>query len=159
MKPPREGEQRLGYDPATRPDAALHFIGTIRSDWAEGSAPRNLRLARAQGGGNARIELLPAFLPALAGLSAGDWVMVLYWTGAARRDLLVQHPRHTEQPRGTFALRSPARPNPVALGCVRIDRIDGAVVHIDAIDAFDGTPVVDIKPWIVTVDAPVAPGA
>ncbi|SIO32742.1 tRNA (N6-threonylcarbamoyladenosine(37)-N6)-methyltransferase TrmO [Vannielia litorea] len=154
MKPPREGEVRLGYDPALDPQAGLHFVGVIRSDWAEGTAPKNLRLSREQGGGNARIEMKPEFAPALAGLKAGDWVMLLYWTGEARRDLLVQHPRHAEEPRGTFALRSPARPNPVALGCVRIEGIEGTTLRIDATDAFDGTPVVDIKPWIATVDAP-----
>lgn len=154
MKPPREGEVRLGYDPAAQAEAGLHFIGVIRSDWREGSAPKNLRLAREQGGGTARIELKTAFAPALAGLKPGDWIMLQYWTGEARRDLLVQHPRHAEAPRGTFALRSPARPNPVALGCVRIEAIEGAVLRIDATDAFDGTPVVDIKPWIETVDSP-----
>jgi len=154
LKPPRPGEERLGYDPADHAEAGLHFIGTIRSDWSEGNAPKNLRLAREQGGGNARIELKPEFAPALTGLAPGDWIMLLYWTGAARRDLIVQAPRHADGPRGTFALRSPARPNPVALGCVRIEAIDGATLHIDATDAFDGTPVVDIKPWTRTVDSP-----
>ncbi|MBY6050064.1 SAM-dependent methyltransferase [Vannielia litorea] len=96
----------------------------------------------------------PEFVPALTGLSPGDWIMLLYWTGEARRDLLVQRPRHADGPRGTFALRSPARPNPVALGCVRIEAIEGTTVRIDATDAFDGTPVIDIKPWIETVDSP-----
>ncbi|QDC08430.1 tRNA (N6-threonylcarbamoyladenosine(37)-N6)-methyltransferase TrmO [Oceanicola sp. D3] len=154
MKPPREGEVRLEYDPAERVDAGLHFIGVIRSDWREGKAPKNLRLSRAQGGGSARVELHEQFVPALEGLKPGDWVMLLYWTGEARRDLLVQTPRHADGPRGTFSLRSPARPNPVALGCVRIEAIEGRTLHIDATDAFDGTPVVDIKPWIETVDSP-----
>ncbi|WP_213548834.1 tRNA (N6-threonylcarbamoyladenosine(37)-N6)-methyltransferase TrmO [Vannielia litorea] len=154
LKPPRDGEERLGYDPAAQAEAGLHFIGVIRSDWREGTAPKNLRLAREQGGGNARVELKPEFAPALKGLEPGGWIMLLYWTGEARRDLLVQRPRHADGPRGTFALRSPARPNPVALGCVRIEAIEDATVHIDATDAFDGTPVVDIKPWIETVDRP-----
>jgi len=50
MKPPREGEERLGFDPASRADASVHFIGHIRSDWREGDVPRNLPRAREEGG-------------------------------------------------------------------------------------------------------------
>ncbi len=72
--------------------------------------------------------------------------------------MLLQAPKHVDAPRGTFALRSPVRPNPIALATVLITGLDAAqgVIDIDAIDAFDGTPVLDIKPWIETVD--VAPG-
>jgi tRNA (Thr-GGU) A37 N-methylase len=68
----------------------------------------------------------------------------------------VQNPRHADGPRGVFALRSPVRPNPIALGTVVITSLDRetGVIGIDAIDAFDGTPVLDIKPWIGTVDTP-----
>jgi tRNA (Thr-GGU) A37 N-methylase len=66
----------------------------------------------------------------------------------------VQVPRHADGPRGTFALRSPVRPNPIALATAVITSLDGATIGIDATDAFDGTPVLDIKPWIDTVDVP-----
>jgi tRNA (Thr-GGU) A37 N-methylase len=66
----------------------------------------------------------------------------------------VQSPRHTDGSRGVFALRSPVRPNPIALGTVVITSIDGNTIGIDATDAWDGTPVLDIKPWIPTVDVP-----
>jgi tRNA (Thr-GGU) A37 N-methylase len=71
-----------------------------------------------------------------------------------QRDLLVQSPRRADGPRGTFALRSPVRPNPIALATVVITGLDRNVVEIDAIDAFDGTPILDIKPWLSTVDVP-----
>ena len=81
-------------------------------------------------------------------------MQLLYWVDRGERDLIVQTPAHADGPRGTFALRSPVRPNPIALATVLITGIDGAVVEIDAIDAFDGTPLLDIKPWIETVDVP-----
>jgi tRNA (Thr-GGU) A37 N-methylase len=75
---------------------------------------------------------------------------------AVRRDLIVQSPAHRDGPTGTFALRSPARPNPIALAVTRLLAIqaDSGTLAIDAIDAFDGTPVLDIKPWLASVDIP-----
>lgn len=85
-------------------------------------------------------------------------LMVLYWTGLARRDLILQSPAHRDGPTGVFALRSPARPNPVALGVVRLLALDQAagMLEFDALDAFDGTPLLDIKPWLPSVDVPPA---
>jgi tRNA-Thr(GGU) m(6)t(6)A37 methyltransferase TsaA len=150
---PREGEVALGFDPGARADATLCFIGHIRSGWGKGTAPKNLRSARETGEG-ARIELLPGFEAGLTGLSVGQAIQVLYWVDRGLRDLIVQSPRHTDGPRGVFALRSPVRPNPIALGTVVITSIDGNTIGIDATDAWDGTPVLDIKPWIPTVDVP-----
>jgi tRNA-Thr(GGU) m(6)t(6)A37 methyltransferase TsaA len=151
----RPGEVSLGFDPGARAQAGLCFIGHIRSPWSRGTAPRNLRAARDTRQG-ARIELLPDYAPGLSGLAVGQAIQVLYWVDGGRRDLIVQVPRHADGPRGVFALRSPVRPNPLALGTVVITALDAAagVIGIDATDAFDGTPVLDIKPWIETVDVP-----
>ena len=148
----KPGELRLeGALPA---DATLAFIGRIRSDWRPGDCPSNLRIARERGGGGARLEIDAPFRPALEGLQPGTGLVVLYWLDRARRDLLRQHPRHRDAPVGTFALRSPVRPNPVALAAVRCTALDIArgVVELDAIDALDDTPVLDIKPWLASVD-------
>ncbi|WP_372884479.1 SAM-dependent methyltransferase [Shimia sp.] len=151
----RPGEVELGFDPAERPDATLHFIGRLRSPWSEGDCPRNVRAAR-ETGKAAHIELAPEFLPGLEGLEVGQPVVLIYWMYRARRDLIRQVPRHADGARGTFALRSPVRPNPLAMSVVKITGIDleAGTVGIDAIDCFDGTPLVDIKPWIGTVDDP-----
>ena len=68
-------------------------------------------------------------------------MILLYWTGNARRDLIVQTPAHRDGPTGVFALRSPARPNPVALAVVTLQEIDvgAGTLRFDALDAFDGT--------------------
>lgn len=152
----REGEERLDFDPGARAQAGVTFIGHIRSDWARGTAPRNLRQSRERGGGSARIELDPTYARGLSGLKVGQPIWVLYWMDRGRRDLIVQAPRHSPEPRGTFALRSPARPNPVAMAAVRITALDmeKGVIGIDATDAFDMTPVVDIKPWLDSIDVP-----
>jgi tRNA-Thr(GGU) m(6)t(6)A37 methyltransferase TsaA len=155
MTAARPGEQSLPFDPGVADDARLAFIGRIRSPWSRGDCPKNLREARERGG-DFRLQVDTPFRPGLAGLAAGDAVIVLYWTGTARRDLIVQSPAHKPAPTGVFALRSPARPNPVAVAVCRLLALDAASGEavVDAIDAFDGTPLLDIKPWLPSVDVP-----
>lgn len=155
----RPGEQALAQDPgrlaAAAPDAGLVFIGQARTPWQPGDCPRNLRAARATGQA-AWLEIAAPYRPGLEGLAAGDWLVLLYWVGRRRRDLIVQSPRHRQQPTGVFALRSPVRPNPIALAVVRCTAIDPATgrVEIDALDCYDTTPVLDIKPWLEGIDRP-----
>ena len=152
----RDGEEQLHFDPGDRGQAAVTFIGHIRSDWERNKAPRNLSQARELGGGNARIELDPVYARGLAGLEVGRPIWVLYWMDRGRRDLIVQAPHHRPDPCGVFSLRSPVRPNPIAMAAVRITDLDAVtgVIGIDATDAFDMTPVVDIKPWHEGIDIP-----
>lgn len=153
--PVRRGERRLGFDPAARADATLCFIGRIRSPWGPGDAPRNLTEARARGGG-ATAEIDPPFRPGLEGLAAGQPLILVYWTGGAPRDLIRQAPAHRPEGAGVFALRSPARPNPVAVSVVRLLGLDAATgrLVLDATDAWDGTPLLDLKPWLPGIDIP-----
>jgi tRNA (adenine37-N6)-methyltransferase len=158
----REGEVRLAQDPAVlASDAGLVFIGRVRSPWACGdNCPKNLRQAReraaAMTGARFALEIDEPYRAGLAGIEAGEAIIALYWMHAARRDLIVQAPRHAETVKGTFALRSPVRPNPVALAAVRVLGIDrqAGVIEIDAIDCIDGTPLIDVKPWLESVDVP-----
>ncbi len=153
----RDGEIALPFDPAETADGPrVAFIGRIRSPWQPGAAPRNIRKAREAGCDGARVELAPAYAPGLTGLAVGQPIVLLYWMDRGRRDLILQRPGHADGPRGTFALRSPVRPNPVALATVRITALDAArgIVGIDAIDCYDSTPLIDLKPWIPTIDSP-----
>jgi tRNA-Thr(GGU) m(6)t(6)A37 methyltransferase TsaA len=151
----RPGEVALSADPALTDDARLCFIGRLSTPWSRGNCPKNLREARERGGEFAAL-IDPPFRPGLTGLTAGQAVILLYWTGQARRDLILQSPAHRDGPTGVFALRSPARPNPVALAVARLLAIntDTGRLTLDALDAFDGTPLLDIKPWLPTVDVP-----
>lgn len=157
LPPIRDGEVLLPFDPAETATARLAFIGRIRSPWqTRADCPRNIGRARETGQG-ARVELEPGYGGGLAGLRAGQAVMLIYWMDRARRDLIVQAPGHADGPRGTFALRSPNRPNPLAMSCVTITALDAAGFEIDAIDCLDGTPLIDIKPWLPSIDTPATP--
>jgi len=152
----REGEQSLAEDPATmHGDGHVVFIGRIRSPWIEREdCPKNMRAAREKGGG-ATIEVGAPYRPGLQGIGRASHVVILTWLQHAPRNLIIQKPRHAADAKGVFALRSPARPNPVGLHIARLLEfdIDAGTLTLDAIDALDGTPVIDLKPYIPSVDA------
>ena len=151
----RPGEIALDDDPAVfADDGRVVFIGKIHSPWkSRAECPKNLRQARERGE-QASVEVNLPWRAGLAGLENTDRVILLYWMHEARRDLIVQTPRHRPEPSGVFSLRTPVRPNPIALACVRLLALDieSGFLTIDAIDCLDGTPLVDIKPWIESVD-------
>ena len=151
----RDGEMRLTHDPGQCDDARLAFIGRIRSPWSRGNCPRNLRAAR-ETGRPARIELAPGYGVALSGLAVGEAVVLSYWVDQGMRDLALQHPAHLDARPRHLRPAQPRAPQPHRLGVVLITGLDAAagIVGIDAIDAFDDTPLLDIKPWIAAVDTP-----
>src|SRR5262249_10520029 len=102
-------------------DAGIYFIGRIRTPWTRREdCPKNARESDAV----CTIEVDERFAEALAGIETCSHLLVLYWMDKARRDLVRQVPRHYTQPRGTFALRSPARPNPIAASAVKLVGVD-----------------------------------
>ena len=71
----------------------------------------------------------------------------------ARRDLVVQVPTHYGAGRPTFSLRSPVRPNPIALTVVELRKVEGNTLHVVGLDCLDGTPLLDIKPYFASTDS------
>src|SRR5215471_12696265 len=111
----RENEVRVRAPPAT--DAGLVFIGRIRTPWTSRlHCPRQGR----PDGPACRIEIFEPWVPALAGIEAFERLEVIYWLDRARRDLVRQSPANDGTTRGTFALRSPVRPNPIGTSIVML---------------------------------------
>ncbi|MEJ0077894.1 MAG: tRNA (N6-threonylcarbamoyladenosine(37)-N6)-methyltransferase TrmO [Alphaproteobacteria bacterium] len=130
-------------------DAGVYFIGRIRTPWTKrGDCPKNARGSDAA----CTIELDPRYAAALDGVSACTHLVILYFMDRARRDLLVQAPRHGDRS-GTFAIRSPVRPNPIAMSVVKLVRIEGTTLSVVGLDCLDGTPLIDIKPYFASVDS------
>jgi tRNA-Thr(GGU) m(6)t(6)A37 methyltransferase TsaA len=131
-------------------DAGVHFIGCIRTPFrTRDDCPKNTSQSNAVG----RVELDPVYAPGLKDLHLYSHAILLYWMDQARRDLVAQVPAHLGRPRGTFALRSPVRPNPIALGVVEIVGIEGGTLIVRNVDCVDGTPLVDIKPYFASTDS------
>lgn len=153
----RDGEAEYGIRPgeevAALPaafDAGLHFIGRLRTPWASrAECPRN----GLQTDALCIVEVDPAFAPALRSVTGCTHLILLYWMEHATRGLLVQQPRHADGPRGTFSLRSPARPNPIALSVVELLGRDGDALRVRGLDCIDGTPLLDIKPYYASTDS------
>jgi tRNA-Thr(GGU) m(6)t(6)A37 methyltransferase TsaA len=132
-------------------DAGIYFIGRIRTPWkTRADCPKNPRQA---GAAVCTIELDDRYARALEGIGAYSHLVVLYFMDRARRDLVVQVPRHLGKARGTFALRSPVRPNPVALSVAKLLKREGTKLSVTGLDCLDGTPLVDLKPYFAPVDA------
>jgi tRNA-Thr(GGU) m(6)t(6)A37 methyltransferase TsaA len=137
----RQGEVTTAPPAAT--DAGLTFIGRIRTPWTVRSdCPRQGR----PDGPLCRIEVFAPWDAALAGIEAHARLEVLYWLHEARRDLLRQSPRDDGATLGTFALRSPLRPNPIGLSTVTLEGVEGATLVVRGLDCLDGTPLIDLKP-------------
>jgi tRNA-Thr(GGU) m(6)t(6)A37 methyltransferase TsaA len=131
-------------------DASLYYIGRIRTPWKERKdCPKNARESDAV----CTVELDPRWAPALKDIETCTHIVLLYWMDRSRRDIVLQMPRHYGVQRGTFALRSPARPNPIAMSVVRLVKVDGNTLEVVGLDCLDGTPLIDIKPYFASTDS------
>lgn len=124
--------------------ALLRPIGIIHNELNAGIAPSRARSERSI------IELEPRFAPALLGIEEHERLQVLYLFDRAPADAPLQQHRKTDPDkplRGVFGLRSPHRPNPLGLTTVRLLAVEGNRLVVAGLDAWDGTPVLDIKPY------------
>ncbi|HET6338169.1 MAG TPA: tRNA (N6-threonylcarbamoyladenosine(37)-N6)-methyltransferase TrmO [Polyangiales bacterium] len=151
---------------------ALTPIGVVHSPWKDKhGTPRQPAFARGVAG---QIEIIAGaeYEHALEDIETWSHIWVLFWfhknTGWNPKVL----PPRSQKKRGVFATRSPHRPNPIGLSVVRLERIEGRVLHVLDLDILDQTPVLDLKPyvaytdsipaagggWLETADAPPDPG-
>lgn len=124
-------------------DAQLWFIGRLRTPFAtRADCPRQ---GDPEAGPVCRAEIDPRWGEALTGIEDCAELLLLYWMHGARRDLTLQHPHGRAEPVGTFALRSPVRPNPIAASQVRLIGREGCALLVRGLDCMDGTPLLDVK--------------
>ncbi len=109
--------------------------------------------ATAAVGVRGRIELDGALTEGLADLDGFSHLILLYHLHRITEPRLTVTPFLDDSPRGVFATRSPARPNPIGLSTVRLIGISGATIEIEDVDMVDGTPLLDIKPYVPAFDA------
>jgi len=128
----------------------LKPIGIVHSPFQQ-SAGTPIQASMAQGTAGT-VEVFPAFAAGLKDLEGFDRIWLLYWFDRAAAPRLIVTPYLDDQPHGVFATRAPARPNPIGMSAVRLLRVEGCMLHVADVDILDGTPLLDIKPYIPRFD-------
>lgn len=98
------------------------------------------------------VEVYPEFLPGLKDLDGFSHIILLYHLHQAGPAKLEVTPFLDSQPHGVFATRAPIRPNAIGLSIVKLTKIEGNTLYVDQLDVLDGTPLLDIKPYIPEFD-------
>ena len=127
-------------------------VGVFHSDYTPATgAPRQGILLPER---KAEIEIYSEYQGALKSLGLFEYIIVIYhldragnWKDTARPP--ASNPEYTF---GLFATRSPSRPNPIGIATVKLEKIEEGILHVSGVDAFDGTPVLDIKPYLPSID-------
>ncbi|MBN2799733.1 MAG: tRNA (N6-threonylcarbamoyladenosine(37)-N6)-methyltransferase TrmO [Deltaproteobacteria bacterium] len=128
---------------------SLQPIGTIHTPYTRG-APYQ---PQPDAVGAFSLELDPRYAAGLRGVERFRYLYVLFLADRALPpEMLVRPPWAEGVEVGLFATRSPDRPSPIGLSVVRVLRVEGNVVHTSGLDALDGTPLLDIKPYIAGLD-------
>jgi tRNA-Thr(GGU) m(6)t(6)A37 methyltransferase TsaA len=130
----------------------IHYrsIGTIHTPFSE---PRGTPIQpRRSGGARGTIDLDPALAEGLLDLDGFSHIVVLYHLHRSEGYKLKVVPYLDDTERGVFATRAPRRPNAIGLSVVRLEKIEGNVLHIRDVDMLDGTPLLDLKPYVPTFD-------
>ncbi len=98
------------------------------------------------------VEVFDEFLPGLVDVEGCTHLILLYWLDRADRSMLKAFPPHDGKEHGVFATRSPNRPNPIGVGIVELLGVEGGRLKVRGLDAIEGSPLLDIKPYFAEVD-------
>jgi tRNA (adenine37-N6)-methyltransferase len=127
-------------------DFSMRSIGVVRGPYTETSAvPRGLGARHTAEG---VLEVAPEFEEGLLDIEGFSHLFVIWVFDRSDHSALVGTPPSDDRPHGVFATRSPYRPNPIGLTVVELLRRDGNRLHVRGIDMLDGTPILDIKPYL-----------
>jgi tRNA (adenine37-N6)-methyltransferase len=128
---------------------SMRAIGAVRSPFTETrEIPMGLG---AQHDAEGVLELLPEFETGLTDIEGFSHLFVIWVFDRSQGFELMGTPPSDDRPHGVFATRSPWRPNPIGLTVVRLLRRDGSRLHVRGVDMLDGTPILDIKPYLSNV--------
>jgi tRNA-Thr(GGU) m(6)t(6)A37 methyltransferase TsaA len=136
---------------STATDFTVRPIGRVQSPLTStADAPRQ----GDEGAPDAYLILDPDVQAGLHGLAVGDEMILLSWLHEADRSVLKVHPRDdlSRPEQGVFTTRASSRPNPIGLHRVRVLGIDGRRLHVSSLEAIDGTPIVDLKPVLRSIE-------
>jgi len=134
-------------------DISLRAIGIIHSPFKDLSDMPIQPIGEASAPGT--IEIYPDFAAGLKDLEGFSHIIVLYYFHKVSRLQLIVVPFLDSEPRGVFATRAPVRPNPIGLSVIQLQKREGNILFVDQLDVLDGTPLLDIKPYVPEFDEKV----
>jgi len=108
---------------------------------------------KAAKGARGVVEVYPEYAEGLKDLEGFSHVILLYHFHLVKGYKLLVKPYMDDELRGVFATRAPARPNPIGVSVVKLNKIEGNLLHVENIDVVDGTPLLDIKPYVPEFDS------
>ena len=124
-------------------------IGFVRSPYTDTkSIPKGLG---AKHDADGVLEILSEFEPGLMDIEGFSHLFVIWTFDRSEGFDLIGSPPFEERPHGVFSTRSPRRPNPIALTVVELKRREGSMLHVHGVDMLDGTPILDIKPYLSSI--------
>ncbi len=130
---------------------AIEPIGVIRSPFSD---PLDMPIQSSESGQHRGTAIIvPAWAGGLADLQGFERIWLLWWAHRGRAAEPLATPFRDSRPRGVFATRVPVRPNPIAMSCVRLLAVHGDRIEFAGVDMLDGTPLIDIKPYVWRWDA------
>ena len=131
--------------------AEVHPIGIVRSPYRNrGDAPRQGRFSPET---EMEIEIFEEYQDGIGDFAGISHLFILLWFDQSSRTTLSARPSWAKGTRPVFATRSPDRPNPIGLDIGKIISITGRIIRVAGLDALDGTPVLDIKPYSPSIDS------
>jgi tRNA-Thr(GGU) m(6)t(6)A37 methyltransferase TsaA len=125
-------------------------IGVTHSPFKE---PKGTPIQPAAAKGiNGIVEIFPEYAEGLKDIEGFSHIILLYHFHLSKGSALIAKPYMDNETHGVFAMRGPSRPNPIGISVVRLVRVEGNMLHIRDVDIVDGTPLLDIKPYIPEFD-------
>ncbi|GAI93549.1 unnamed protein product [marine sediment metagenome] len=125
-------------------------IGVIHSPFRE---PKGTPIQPSAAKGiSGTVEIFPEYAEGLKDVEGFSYIILIYHFHLSRKQSLTAKPFMDNEERGVFAMRGPSRPNPIGISIVRLVRIEDNIIHIQDVDIVDGTPLLDIKPYVPEFD-------
>jgi tRNA-Thr(GGU) m(6)t(6)A37 methyltransferase TsaA len=127
----------------------VQTIGIIRTPYKSSD---NVPIQSSKSNTLGYIEIVPEYLNGLQSLEGFSHIILLYWFHRAKSPQMLAKPYLDSEPHGIFSIRAPSRPNPIGISIVQLTSIEGTRLNIEGVDMLDGTPLLDIKPFVPEFD-------
>jgi len=129
----------------------LKSIGIIHTPYKE---PKGIPIqGKFEKGVKGTVRLYPEYKAGLKDIEGFSHVILIYYFDKSKEEKLIGMPFLEDEPHGIFAIRSPHRPNHIGLSIVKLEKVEGNIVTFSEVDILDGTPLLDIKPYVSHFDS------